>query len=407
MVTQEEVLRFVEENDVQFIRLAFCDIFGVQKNISIMPSELPRALQSGVSFDGSAIDGFTDEGRSDLFLVPDLQTLTVLPWRPSHGRVARFFCDIRNGDGTPFAQDGRAILKQAVRTLRDAGYGCYIGAECEFYLFKTDADGNATDEPFDDGGYMDIAPADRGENVRREICLTLNEMGIAPESSHHEQGPGQNEIDFRYSDPLTSADQVITFKAAVTTIASKNGLFATFAPKPLKDKSGNGFHINMSVHRLGDLDAEDDCLSPFMAGILRHAAEITAFLNPSVESYRRLGHHKAPAYVSWAPENRSQLIRIPAGDEAHRRLELRSPDPLADPYLAYALLLYAGLEGLENGWTPPPPTEQNLYNAPQKLLAELEALPLSYKDAYERAYHSAFVRAHLPAAVIEGYGLRL
>ncbi len=405
LYTAADIQEYVEENDVKFIRLAFCDSFGVQKNISIMPGELARAFDAGISFDASAIADFGGEEKSDLFLQPDPTTLALLPWRPSHGRVARMFCWIRYPDGSPFALDSRAILRGAVRAARDAGYGCNVGAECEFYLFKTDENGEPTRIPFDTAGYMDIAPQDKGENVRREICLALEEMGILPESSHHEEGPGQNEIDFRYSDPLRSADDTLTFRAAVATIAARNGLYATFEPKPLPEHSGNGFHINLSPYRL-DGTAESGVFDHFLAGILRRVQEITAFLNPGPASYERLGGCKAPQYVTWSPQNRSQLVRIPAAAGVNARIELRSPDPTANPYLAYALILHAGLEGIADRAPLPEPVNCNLYTAPAALLDRLARLPGSFAQAVELACGSAFVRAHLPERLLQSYRRR-
>ena len=343
MYSYDEVMTFVEEEDVKFIRLAFCDARGRQKNISIMPLELKRAFTEGISFDASAIAGFGDVVKSDLFLHPDPSTLSVLPWRPSNGRVIRMFCDIKYPDGRRYEKDGRYILKNAIETAKKAGISCFFGAEFEFYLFELDDNGNPTGETFDKAGYMDIAPDDKGENVRREICFNLLEMGISPESSHHEEGPGQNEIDFKYSGALSAADNAVTFKSVVQTIARRNGLFADFSPKPLMHESGNGLHINVSIKS----DDGRDLTDSFMAGILDHAVEMTAFLNPVKESYKRVGEKKAPKYVTWSPENRSQLIRIPAVKSSDKkRIELRSPDPCANPYIAYALIIYAGLDGI-------------------------------------------------------------
>lgn len=255
--TQKEVMQYCAEEDVKFIRLAFCDVFGVQKNISVMPSQLPKVFKHGIAVDASAIDGFGREGRSDLFLYPDPSTLTVLPWRPEHGRVVRMFCKICNPDGSVFINDTRSILIKAVADAKEAGYTFNFGSELEFYLFKLDEKGNRTYIPHDEAGYMDIAPDDRGENVRREICLTLEQMEIIPEGSHHEEGPGQNEIDFEYSDPLTAADRAVTFKSVVKTIAARNGLYADFSPKPLADQPGSGFHVNISV---GDGKTASLCL---------------------------------------------------------------------------------------------------------------------------------------------------
>ena len=247
--SKEEVLQYVQEDDVKFIRLAFCDVFGKQKNISIMPDELLRAFEYGIAFDASAIAGFGDETYSDLLLHPDPQTLMLLPWRPEHGKVVRMFSSVSYPDGTPFACDTRSLLKRAIEDAKAAGYTFSFGAEQEFYLFTLDENGNPTKQPYDHAGYMDIAPDDRGENIRREICLTLEQMGIRPESSHHEEGPGQNEIDFRYSDALTAADNALTFQTIVKTVARSNGLYADFSAKPLEHAPGNGFHINMSVNR--------------------------------------------------------------------------------------------------------------------------------------------------------------
>ncbi|MBQ1503859.1 MAG: glutamine synthetase, partial [Oscillospiraceae bacterium] len=357
--SKDEVLQYVQEEDVKFIRLAFCDVFGKQKNIAIMPDELPRAFACGISFDASAISGFGDEMHSDLFLHPEPDTLVPLPWRPEHGRVVQMFASITHPDGTPFSADTRGLLKKAVEQAEKVGLAFTFGTEQEFYLFNLDEAGKPTRIPCDEAGYMDIAPEDRGENIRREICLTLEQMGIRPESSHHEEGPGQNEIDFRFADALSAADHALTFQRVVKTVAYRNGLCADFSPKPLENLPGNGFHINMSLRACQD----DDVFSSMIAGILRHAGEMTAFLNPTEDSYRRLGSFKAPGYVSWSRENRSQLIRIPAAGGEYRRAELRSPDPAANPYLAFSLLIHAGLEGIENRLPLCAPSDFNLYTA--------------------------------------------
>ena len=325
--SKEEVMQYVQEEDVKFIRLAFCDVFGKQKNISIMPEELPRAFEYGIAFDASAIAGFGDESRCDLLLHPDPETLMILPWRPEHGKVVRMFTYITYPDGTPFECDTRSLLKKAMDDAKKAGYSFAFGAEQEFYLFELDEKNKPTTIPYDEAGYMDIAPEDRGENIRREICLTLEQMGIRPESSHHEEGPGQNEIDFRYSDALTAADNAMTFQTIVKTIARRNGLWADFSAKPLDDKPGNGFHINMSVKP----NETSKNLCYMIAGILDKIEEMTVFLNPTENSYKRFGHSKAPGYISWSDENRSQLVRIPAAVGEYRRAELRSPDPTANP----------------------------------------------------------------------------
>lgn len=394
--SKEEVMQYVAEEDVKFIRLAFCDVFGNQKNISIMPEELERAFAHGIAFDASAIKGFGDEAHSDLFLHPEPDTLTPLPWRPEHGRVVRMFCNITYPDGTPFECDTRTLLKNAIREAEAAGYTFYFGAEQEFYLFELDENNEKTDKPYDRAGYMDIAPVDRGENIRREICLTLEQMGIRPESSHHEEGPGQNEIDFRYSGALNAADNALTFQTVVRTVARRNGLYADFSPKPIEGKPGNGFHINLSV--MSEKEAD---FSGMIAGMLNRVAEITAFLNPTEDSYRRLGQQKAPGYISWSRENRSQLVRIPAAAGEYRRAELRSPDPTANPYLAFALLIYAGLEGIQAKVKLPDPADINLFKADAKTLAKFRKLPDNLTTAKEKARNSAFVQAHIPASVLE------
>ena len=397
--SKDEVIQYTREEDVKFIRLTFCDVFGKQKNIAIMPEELPRAFEYGISFDASAIAGFGDESRSDLLLHPEPETLMPLPWRPEHGRVVQMFSGITHPDGTPFACDTRSLLKRAVEEAKEAGLSFTFGAEQEFYLFRLDENGKPTDIPCDEAGYMDIAPEDRGENIRREICLTLEQMGIRPESSHHEEGPGQNEIDFRFADPLTAADNAMTFQRVVKTVAQRNAMAADFTPKPLADAPGNGFHINMSLRPL-DREA---LFSHMIAGILKNVRSMTAFLNPTEASYERLGRHKAPQYVTWSHENRSQLIRIPAAAGEYRRLELRSADPTANPYLAFALMIYAGLAGIRENLPLCPPADFNLYTADRDTLSRFEKLPESYQEACDAAVASAFVRDRVPAEILAIY----
>lgn len=399
----EEVLQYVKEEDVKFIRLAFCDIYGNQKNISIMPSELPRAFKDGISFDASAIRGFGDEVHSDLILHPDPSTITVLPWRPEHGRVVRMFCTIARPDGSLFDGDTRSILIKAIDEAKKAGITFDFGPELEFYLFKIDEFGNKTDIPYDDAGYMDIAPEDKGENVRREICLMLEQMGIRPESSHHEEGPGQNEIDFRYSDALTAADNAQALKTVVKVVSGRNGLWADFSPKPLKDKAGNGFHINISARS----ETKEELLPNIIAGILRFIPDMTAFFNPIGDSYARLGLNKAPSYISWSEENRSQLVRVPAAVYEQRRVELRSPDPTANPYLAFALLIYAGLYGIQNRLTPPPASDINFYKADKETLANFKKLPSSLDEAVAEMEKSDFIQKYLPKQIIDIYSQKL
>ena len=397
--SKEEVLQYVLEEDVKFIRLAFCDVFGKQKNISIMPEELERAFEYGIAFDASAIAGFGDETLSDLLLHPDPETLMLLPWRPEHGKVVRMFSSISYPDGTAFECDTRNLLKKAIATAKEAGYRFYFGAEQEFYLLQLDENGKPSKVPYDDAGYMDIAPEDRGENIRREICLTLEQMGIRPESSHHEEGPGQNEIDFRYSDALTAADNAMTLQTVVKTVARRNGLAADFSAKPFADAPGNGFHINISVQT----ERQEEVFSEMIAGILEKTREMTVFFNPSDNSYERFGRKKAPGYVSWSRQNRSQLIRIPAAVGEYRRAELRSPDPTANPYLAFALMIYAALYGIQSKCPLPAPADFNLYKADAQTLSTFEKLPVSLEEARQTAMQSAFIQEHVPAEILEIY----
>lgn len=397
MYSYKEIMSFVEEEDVKFIRLAFVDVKGVQKNISIMPGELKRAFDCGISFDASGIKGFGDVVKSDLFLRPVPSTLEILPWRPSQGRVVRMFCDIYNADGTPFELDGRHILKNAVNAAKEKGLTCYFGTEFEFYLFRRNENGEPTKIPFDNAGYLDIAPEDKGENVRREICFSLLNMDIIPETSHHEEGPSQHEIDFKYADALQAADNAVTFTSVVRSIANVNGLYAEFSPKPLAGESGNGLHINMSVRSIDGKDYSRQ----YMAGIMEHIAEMSAFLNPCEESYRRLGEKKAPKYITWSNQNRSQLIRIPAASGEYERMELRSPDPMTNPYIAFALLIYAGLDGIEKQMELPEPVDENLYTADRSITENLKSLPRSYEKALELSRGSDFIRKVLPAGYID------
>lgn len=387
MLTQKEVMEYVEEENVKFIHLAFFDVKGHQKNISIQPSELLRAFSTGISFDASSIEGFNDEAHSDLFLVPEPRTLSILPWRSFDGSVVRMYCDIYNPDGTLYKNDTRYLLKQALEQTKKAQIEIRCGNEYEFYLFQLDEKGKATKTPLDQAGYMDIAPFDQGEDVRRQICHYMMEMGMEPEASHHEQGPGQNEIDFRYNNPLLAAEDGATLRWVIKTVAQANGLVANFMPKPLKEEAGNGFHINMSTNSHMD---------EFMAGILNHIKEITLFLNPSENSYDRLGEDKAPKYVSWGYNNRSTLIRIPAGN---KRLELRSPDCLANTFLAYMLLIYAGLDGIEKHMTCMEPTSLNLF----KETGEFDVLPQSLKEAKKLAKNSDFVKKYVPENILKAY----
>ena len=397
--TMSEVLEFVKENDVKFIRLGFCDIFGLQKNISIMADELQTAFEHGISFDAHSIRGFRDIRQSDLLLFPDPVTLSVLPWRPGPGRVVRFYCDLKNPDGSTFINDSRNLLKRTAERCAKMGYACKIGAECEFYLFKTDEEGEPTHKPIDNGGYLDIAPIDRCENIRREICLTIEEMGIKPQTSRHEKGPGQNEIDFKFSDALECADNLQSFKSAVKAIAARNGFFASFMPKPILNAPGNGMHINLSLSQNGRNifkgagEGHSNVAESFIAGILQRTSEITAFLNPLANSYERFGKFESPKYASWSHQNLSQLISIPKASGNKTRMELRSPDTSLNPYLAFALILAAGLDGIDNGLNLPPAIDADLYTANESVTKDLELLPDSLKKALVLAENSDFVKS--------------
>ena len=394
MYTQSEVLEFIEEEDVKFIRLAFFDLKGKQTNISIMPGELGRAFEGGIPFDASAVEGFEGPQKSELYLKPDPATLAIIPWRPATGKVVRMFCNILTPDGKPYLKDSRTILQNACQHLKDeCGIEMMVGTEVEFYLFKLDEKGQPTTETFDKAGYMDIAPEDHGENIRREICFTLEQMGMSPEASHHEEGPGQNEIDFHYSDALTAADNVATFKWIVNTKAAANGLYADFSPKPISNQAGNGMHINISYRPLAGNSGKDteNLLPNILGGILKHIEEITYFLNPADNSYNRLGASKAPEYISWGKENRSTLIRVPSSTNT-KRLELRSPDPLCNTYLALTLLIEAAIEGIKNKIEPPAETVENLFDDQIAKKAALKALPKSLGEAKRLAENSEFVK---------------
>lgn len=393
--SKEEVLEYVIEEDVKFIRLSFCDVFGKQKNISITREELGRAFEYGIAFDASAIKGFGDESRSDLFLHPDPETLMALPWRPEQGKIVRMFCTITYPDGSPFVCDTRTLLKNAVNDAKKAGFTFYFGAEQEFYLFELDERGMSSGIPHDRAGYMDSAPEDKGENVRREVCLTLERMGIRPESAHHEEGPGQNEIDFRYTEALEAADNVMTFQTIVKTVARNNGLYADFSAKPLDDAPGNGFHINWSAKP----DDESETLSRMIAGVLDKACAMSVFLSPTENSYKRLGQMKAPRYVSWSFENRSQLVRIPAAEKEYRRAELRSADPTSNPYIAFTLMIYAGLYGIENRLKLPASVNVNLYKADESVSKALRPLPRDLFEARNAAKSDPFIISRIPEMI--------
>ena len=406
--TAQDILNYVEDNDVKFVRLAFCDIFGNQKNISVFAGDLPYAFEQGVCFDGSSIAGFMNTEESDLVLWPDPDTMTILPWRPTEGRVMRMYCDITLPNGRPFAGNSRGYLQSVVKRAKAMGLRCDVGCECEFYLFQTDEHGNPTRIPMDHGGYFDIAPLDKAENIRREICFAMEDMGLRPQHSHHESGFGQNEVDFMYSTALKSADNLNTFKSTVKAIADRNGLFASFMPKPMQDQAGSGMHVNVSIHRdgknlfQGDI-APDSEAGHFIAGILAHARELTCFCNPIPNSYTRFGSCEAPKYVSWSRQNRSQLVRIPQVKGDNCRMELRSPDPACNPYLAIGLVLAAGLDGIENRMVLSAPVNKNLFDPSMAEGLGLETLPTSLEEAVQAAEESEFLRKVLPEQLASRY----
>lgn len=388
--TVEEVMKYIEEEDAKFIRLAFLDAYGVQKNISVMPGALKEAFEDGAPINAREIAGFEDCPYAFLYLKPNPSTLTVLPWRPDSGKVLRMFCDVFTPGGEEYAPDTRAILKKAVAKAKAAGIEFRFGPETEFYLFLKDDEGNPTKTPYDTAGYMDIAPADRCENIRREIILTIERMGLTPERSHHERGPGQNEIDFHCQKPLKAADQMTTFQMVVHTVADRYGLAADFSPRPLPDKPGNGYHINIYAE---DQDG-NDVVRYAAAGIIDKIRDITLFLNPTDASYSRLGNNSAPDRVSWSSAGESELMYIQTY-KGKTRVELRSPDASSNPYLVYALLIHAGLEGIEKKMALPEEMDQNG-----------ALLPGTRKEAGQIAGQSKFVRSIIPEGILRAYQMR-
>lgn len=391
--TEEEALEYVEENDVRFVRLAFSDMLGNHKNISIQPDMLAKAFDSGIAFDAFRILGYDDPKYRDLYLVPDPATLSVLPWRPQTGRVIRFYCDVVTQDGKPYPYDSRKFLADTIKECREAGFSVRLGLRSEFYLFKNDEDGIPTLEPMDHGSYFDVAPLDRGENIRREICLSLSDMDVAPLSSHHEAGPGQNEIEFRDAGALQSADHFMTYKNVVTTIAARNGLTASFEPKPIEGKPGNGFHIKMALFKEAQnlFDTDPDTVFSFMAGIFNRIREITVFLNTRKESYLRFGENEAPKYLTWSHQNESRLFRVPVVHGKYASCILRSPDSMLNPYIAFAMLLQAGLLGVKNKEKLPEPLEKPGYLITDEERKKYLKLPLSLAEAIDVAQESDFL----------------
>ena len=397
--TEQELMTYIEEEDVKFIRLTFCDVRGVQKNISIQPSELERAFEKGIGIDASYIFGFGGDYGKDIWLHPEPDTITVLPWRPEHGKVVRMFCTLTYSDGSPVETDTRSFLHRAVRYAQSKGYRFNFKSELQFYLFKTDDSGDSTGIPYDKAGYMDIAPLDKGENVRREICLTLEQMGIKPESSHHEAGPGQNEIDFRYADPITAADNTVTFLGVVRTLAARNGLYADFSPKPIEGQAVSALHITISVKANSGDDVTDSAIS----GILHNIAGMTVFLNPTADSFHRFGQHKAPKYITWSESNRAQLVSARLNENGIRCAQLRSPDPEANPYLAYALIIYAILDGIDSKRELPKPVDEDFLQSQSEIQEEPARLPDNLESARVEAKKSPFINQFVPSSIIRLY----
>ena len=385
--TVDEVMKYIEEEDVKFIRLAFRDAFGTQKNISVAPGEVKKAFAEGAPINAREIAGFRDSSYASLYLRPDPDTMAILPWRPDSGRVLRMFCDLYTPEGEAYASDTRQVLKKAIARARTAGIEFRFGTETEFYLFKNDDEGMPTKYPYDHAGYMDIAPDDKCENVRREISMTIEKMGLVPERSHHERGPGQNEIDFHYAKPLKAADQMTTFKMAVRTIANRYGLTADFSPMPLPDQPGNGYHINIYA-----VDGEgNDVVKYAAAGIIEKIRDITIFLNPTEGSYARLGNNTAPDRVNWSSRGESEMMYI-GTCRGQTRVELRSPDAGSNPYLVYALLINAGLYGIESR-----------LSLPEEMNDQGVSLPGSKKEAAQIARTSEFVKKYVPEGILREY----
>ncbi|WP_163102286.1 type I glutamate--ammonia ligase [Peribacillus alkalitolerans] len=413
--TREDITRLAKEDNVKYIRLQFTDILGTIKNVEIPVSQLEKALDNKMMFDGSSIEGFVRIEESDMLLYPDLDTWVVFPWTAEKGKVARLICDIYTPEGTPFEGDPRANLKRVLKEMEELGFTDFnLGPEPEFFLFKLDEKGEPTLELNDKGGYFDLAPTDLGENCRRDIVLELEEMGFEIEASHHEVAPGQHEIDFKYADAITACDHIQTFKLVVKTIARKHGLHATFMPKPLFGVNGSGMHMNVSLFKgkenafydtKGQLELSDTARQ-FIAGIIKHAPNFTAVTNPTVNSYKRLvPGYEAPCYVAWSARNRSPLIRIPASRGLSTRVEVRSVDPAANPYLAMAVLLQAGLDGIKNNLTPPKPVDRNIYVMTKEERVEegIVDLPATLYAALENLKSDEVIKSALGEHLLEHF----
>lgn len=401
--TKQDIMQMVEDEDVEFIRLQFTDMFGTLKNVAITKSQLEKALNNQCMFDGSSIEGFVRIEESDMYLYPDLDTFVIFPWRPQQGKVARIICDIYRPDGKPFEGDPRYILRRTIAEAAELGYQFNVGPECEFFLFHTDDEGRPTTISHERAGYFDLGPVDLGENARRDMVLTLEDMGFEIEASHHEAAPAQHEIDFKYDEAMRTADNIMTFKLAVKTIAKRFGLFASFMPKPKQGINGSGMHINVSVSKDGKnifADPSDELgLSQeayyFIGGIMKHMKGMTAITNPLINSYKRLiPGFEAPVYIAWSGTNRSPLIRIPAARGEGTRVELRSPDSAANPYLALAVCLAAGLDGIKNKIMPPKPVNGNVFDmsAEEMEALNIQALPADLNEAIEELEKDNFIQ---------------
>ena len=412
--SKEDIMELVGDEDVEFIRLQFTDMFGSLKNVAITASQLEKALENKCMFDGSSIEGFVRIEESDMYLYPDLSTLEIFPWRPQQGKVARLICDVYRPNGEPFEGDPRYILKRAIKEAADMGYTFEVGPECEFFLFHTDENGMPTTLTHEKAGYFDLGPLDLGENARRDMVLNLEDMGFVVEASHHEVAPAQHEIDFQYDEALATADNIMTFKLAVKTIAKRHGLHATFMPKPKFGVNGSGMHINMSLSKDGKNifnDPSDQLgLSQeayyFIGGIIKHMKGMTAITNPLVNSYKRLvPGYEAPVYIAWSATNRSPLIRIPASRGEGTRIELRCPDPSANPYLALAVCLRAGLDGIANKIEPPASVDRNIFAMTEEEKKELgiEAIPGTLIEAVYELEKDVFIQEVLGRHVSEKY----
>ena len=412
--TKQDIMRRIEEEDIEFIRLQFTDMFGALKNVAITSSQLEKALDNKCMFDGSSIEGFVRIEESDMYLYPDLDTFETFPWRPQQGKVARLICDVYKADGTPFEGDPRYVLRRVLKEAEDMGYHFNVGPECEFFLFHTDDNGMPTTISHEKASYFDISPLDLGENARRDMVLTLEDMGFEIEASHHEVAPAQHEIDFKYGPALKAADNIMTFKLVVKSMAKRHGLFASFMPKPLYGVAGSGMHTNMSLTKDGknvfdDPNGENGLSKEayyFIAGIMKHIKGMTAVANPLVNSYKRLvPGHEAPVYIAWSATNRSPLIRIPASRGAGTRVELRSPDPAANPYLLLALCLAAGLDGIKHQVTPPKAVNGNIFELTEREMkrAKIESIPANLHQAIVAMEADPFIKETLGTHVYTKY----